>query len=754
MDYSRFLDDEFDAKAWVNNAFRSNKESSNDQYATTLVMKMQMFIQEVNNVIEDSCQQAVTNLPRVMRELEAVKQEALMLQDQMKTIKYDIQKVEQETAESMQTLLKLDTIKARMKAASDALREADNWTTLSTDVEEVLESGDVDAITSKLVGMQQSLQILTDVPDYVERCHYLESLKNRLEALLSPHVVAAFSSQSLEAAQKYASVFASIDRSQQLCKYYHNCHKAQLEQMWQNTEIDQSHTNVVNSLSEFYEQLLHFWQVQVKWCSQVFTDPVSIISDLLSDVLFSLQPRLSQSFDVYITSSGLSPVAALIALRQVTDSFALKLEVLTETPALGSALYTPCVQRLASACYAPFRDYMCQFGDYEDTTLSDALDAIPMDHHEILDCVVLLQESVSKLFAAAHASNQRCIELTSGCGYIILSQTLQEYIRRYIAQFERILVNIREKCRLDSSAVDAEEWSTFQNSLRIIQTCGDVILHAEELDQLLISSVVSTVGKYVNISSPSHQHSRTSVKLSPFRDYKTLLLASNDDRQALQLLMKQLDTGDSVTLLESARQDIHTLCSHVHQFAFDIVFAPLKLHLADVPTMPVWKSETTGMALTSNLPDFSLAPQEYITQVGQYLMTLPQQLEPFTMSDNPMLAVALRHGKLPYISELAEVSESTSNQWLESVARGTVHVFTEHILKIRELTEQSTKQLIMDIEYLMNVLDDLGLEATDNIKTLLTLLQAAPDQYSELAEQSPQRLAGAVASLRRLKLTH
>ena len=31
-------------------------------------------------------------------------------------------KVEHETAESMQTLLKLDAIKARMKAASDALR--------------------------------------------------------------------------------------------------------------------------------------------------------------------------------------------------------------------------------------------------------------------------------------------------------------------------------------------------------------------------------------------------------------------------------------------------------------------------------------------------------------------------------------------------------------------------------------------------------------------------------------------------------
>lgn len=46
--------------------------------------------------------------------------------------------------------------------------------------------------------MSSSLQmILTDVPDYAERCQYLETLKNRLEALLSPQVVAAFSSHSL-----------------------------------------------------------------------------------------------------------------------------------------------------------------------------------------------------------------------------------------------------------------------------------------------------------------------------------------------------------------------------------------------------------------------------------------------------------------------------------------------------------------------------------------------------------------------------
>jgi len=56
-------------------------------------------------------------------------------------------------------------------------------------------------------------QILTDVPDYVERCHYLESLKNRLEALLSPHVVAAFSAQSLGTSATLVDCVFSIHTS-------------------------------------------------------------------------------------------------------------------------------------------------------------------------------------------------------------------------------------------------------------------------------------------------------------------------------------------------------------------------------------------------------------------------------------------------------------------------------------------------------------------------------------------------------------
>lgn len=84
--------------------------------------------------------------------------------------------------------------------------------------------------------MQQSLKILTDVPDYADRVNQLENLKNGLEAMMSPTVVAAFNTQdvgtykqrffsleikfSIDMARSFAQVYQSIDRADQLEDLY------------------------------------------------------------------------------------------------------------------------------------------------------------------------------------------------------------------------------------------------------------------------------------------------------------------------------------------------------------------------------------------------------------------------------------------------------------------------------------------------------------------------------------------------------
>lgn len=97
--------------------------------------------------------------------------------------------VNRETESSMEALVKMDTFKSRIQvrkfnhinpsevilncylfqSTSQALKEADNWTTLSSEIEDALDSGDLEVIAAKLAGIQSSLKILSHVPDYEDR---------------------------------------------------------------------------------------------------------------------------------------------------------------------------------------------------------------------------------------------------------------------------------------------------------------------------------------------------------------------------------------------------------------------------------------------------------------------------------------------------------------------------------------------------------------------------------------------------------
>ncbi len=162
-------------------------------------------------------------MPRVLREAESLQQEAQLLQARMTAVQDEIDKVNLETGSSMEELVRMDLLKERIRAVRHALKEADNWTTLTAEIEDALDSGELPAIAEKLLGIQSSLKILSHVPDYDDRVRlradkfthhefvpilpyshqvmHVEGLKNRLEALASPQLVAAFNASDAEKAK-------------------------------------------------------------------------------------------------------------------------------------------------------------------------------------------------------------------------------------------------------------------------------------------------------------------------------------------------------------------------------------------------------------------------------------------------------------------------------------------------------------------------------------------------------------------------
>jgi len=56
-------------------------------------MKLQLLIQEANQGVQQVSRDMLDSLPRVLRDLEAVKQDAFLLHNQMQVVKEDIKKV-------------------------------------------------------------------------------------------------------------------------------------------------------------------------------------------------------------------------------------------------------------------------------------------------------------------------------------------------------------------------------------------------------------------------------------------------------------------------------------------------------------------------------------------------------------------------------------------------------------------------------------------------------------------------------------
>uniref|UniRef100_A0A3Q1CFM5 Conserved oligomeric Golgi complex subunit 7 n=1 Tax=Amphiprion ocellaris TaxID=80972 RepID=A0A3Q1CFM5_AMPOC len=767
MDFSKFLDDDFDVKDWVNGAFKvvqKDAPGKADTHAATLVMKLQLFIQEVNNSIEESSNQALQNMPRVLRDVEALKQEASFLKEQMVLVKEDIKKFEQDTVQSMQVLVEIDQVKSRMQLAAEALQEADKWSTLSADIEETFKTQDLAVISSKLTSMQNSLSMLVDTPDYSEKCVHLEALKNRLEAMASPQIVATFNSMSIDQAKLFVKVFTEIDRMPQLLAYYYKCHKVGLVSMWQ--DLSQSELSLNQQLSEFYDTLLSTWHSQLQWSSQVFKNPYEVVTVLLIQTLGAMVPSIPVCLSTAMErASQEQRLDTLLELHNTASTFGHSLEA-AMLPHLGENNLLK-VNELVCALYDPYKSYQLQYGDLEEAHLLIQISAVPLEHGEVIDCVEELSHSVGKLFGLASAAVDRCVKLTDGLAVCGLLKALKAVFTKYVSDFSTTLQSIRKKCKLEdtpSSSAFQEDWTAFQNSVRIIATCGELLRQCGAFEQQLSNRILGTAGKYLSESySPrslagiqeASSTERKSATKNPWQEYNYLQrgnVAEYNNLMEVLYSLKEKGTGNS-SLLAEPRTALTRLNQQANQLAFDSVFLQIKHQLCLVSKMEVSTCQAPGFgeSYTEDLPTFSLSPQEYITNIGQYLMSLPLHLEPFVTQEDPALEMALHAGKLPFPPEqgddLPEL-DNTADYWLGSIARATMQTYCDAILLIPQLSTHSAKQLATDIDYLSNVMDALGLQPSRALQHIVTLLRAKPEDYRQTAKLLPRRLASTIAALR------
>ena len=87
-----------------------------------------------------------------------------------------------------------------------------------------------------------------------------------------------------------------------------------IQQLW--TSLHSPDKPLVEYLSSFYDELLSMWHSEYSQASQVFPDPLGMLSCVFSEGVESLHPPLAQCLNITIQAAT-QPLKTLLQLREV-----------------------------------------------------------------------------------------------------------------------------------------------------------------------------------------------------------------------------------------------------------------------------------------------------------------------------------------------------------------------------------------------------------------------------------------------------
>ena len=209
-------------------------------------------------------------------------------------------------------------------------------------------------------------------------------------------------------------------------------------------------------------------------------------------------------------------------------------------------------------------------------------------------------------------------------------------------------------------------------------------------------------------------------------------------------------------VFSTTEETIKRFATSCHSFVFNVCSAVPSKYLNQLPDMPAWRENASA---SDNLDSYGTLPQQYITQVGEHMLSLVQAFEPFA-SDPATLSlvneamdgvrdVALQPwsefiGAVGFVGsdssistlmngkditnlvlsnaalgeEDAALEEGASedeiacaafcNAWLDVIGLAVTGRLLEKIMRIPQLTSKGCEHLTADLNYLVNVFSALG----------------------------------------------
>lgn len=391
-----------------------------------------------------------------------------------------------------------------------------------------------------------------------------------------------------------------------------------------------------------------------------------------------------------------------------------------------------------------------------------------------------MEESIPQVIILLEAAVERCINFTGGSEADELVLALDDIMLQYLSILNETLKSLRTVCGVDNTwdgtgskrdpGVDKkegthnsrradlisneEEWSIVQGALQIL-TVADCLTSRSSVFEASLRATLARLSTNLSQSVLSPTIDQNQRRLSSedgdvnlsgtgraALDMATVRLvdASEKARKLSNLLEQSKDPRFHALPLASQR--VSAFAETVNELVYDVLISKVRQRLSEVSRLPIWSSVEEHSAF--HLPSFSAYPQQYVTGVGEYLLTLPQQLEP------------LAEG-ISTDDANAEEAQFFATEWMFKVAEGATAIYMEQLRGIQYISDRGAQQLSVDIEYLSNVLSALSVPIPIVLSTFQTCLSTPRDQLRDLirsdsGNQIDLPTANLVCKMRRVNL--
>lgn len=350
LDIIGSLEEQDDVASWINGVLdsRSNNELEAvdltvlDQQITQLLATLEIACQDTSSQLEHIIDDVSRGIPRLTYDLHFMRDGALSLQSALSKVQTKSKdSVPGTTSAALDRLKYLDTVKGRMEAVREVLREAESWSSLELEVTSLLAEKNYEKAAERLNEANKSMVVFQNTPEYEPRRNLMVSLQNQLEASLSSALVAAINTQDVVVCRNFFAIFSNIQRESEFRNYYNGSRRASLVTQWQSTRISDCDSgpsspspsppiDFASFLATFYASFLSILNVEKVSIPSIFPDPAPTLSTLITSTLSALRPTFSERLASVFSHHGASSLRELIAIFKATEEFASNTDKIVE----------------------------------------------------------------------------------------------------------------------------------------------------------------------------------------------------------------------------------------------------------------------------------------------------------------------------------------------------------------------------------------------------------------------------------------